>query len=128
MEILILKTIEAIDNFLQISLVRWFLLASTVALMIAATAYKARLAISEMQIEAVSGDKASYAAYIETQNAAVLQAGRQAEEHKKTLHDAARKSAALREEKELWRKRALGTPLTGTCDQMVDQMIQAIRH
>lgn len=128
MEILVLKTIKAVDGFLKFPLVRWFLLVSVVALMIAAGAYKAQLSICQARLEVAHGNIATYAAYIETQNAAVLQAGRQAEEHKKTLHDAAKKSAALREEKELWRKRALGTPLTGTCDQMVDQMIQAIRH
>lgn len=122
-----MEILLAVDKFLQIALVRWFLLVSTVGLLIAGIAYKTRLGVAELQLKAAKGDIATYAAHIEHQNAAVLKAGQEYEQSKKKALAAQEKAAQSARLAEEWRKRALATPLTGSCDEMVRQVVESLR-
>jgi hypothetical protein len=114
----------AIDKFLQLQLVRWFLLASTLALMIAAGIYKARLGTTELQLKAAKGDVATYAAHIEAQNAAVAKAGAEYTEQKKKAQAAQQTAGVLK--KELDRLGGITVAPNG-CAEMVMQALLEVR-
>lgn len=120
-----MEFIIILDKTLQLPVVRWFLLVSTLALMIAAGIYKSSAAIKELQIKALKGDIATYAAHIEAQNTAVIKAGADYEQQKKKAMVANEKAAALKRELE-----RLGgiTIVPGSCEIMVMQAINEVRR
>ena len=120
-----MEILLAIDKFLQVALVRWFLLISTVALLIAGIAYKARLGVAELQLKAAKGDIATYAAHIEHQNLSIIKAGSDYEQAKKKALVANQKAAAL--QKELIRLGGITISLA-PCEDMVAQAIKEVRR
>ena len=120
-----MEVLIAIDKFLQIALVRWFLLVSTVALMIAAGMCRASLGLKELQLKSAKGDIATYAAHIELQNISVLKAGQEYEQQKKKALTAQQESAKLRD---ALKKMGQITIAPNTCDQMVMQAVEELRR
>ena len=123
MEILI-----AIDKILQLAPVRWGLLVMATAATVYALWCRGELGVVRLQRDAANGQAATYRAHLETQNAAVIKAGAEAEAHQKRLAATAATAKQMKQEADKWRKKALETPLTGTCDEMVDQVIQTIKQ
>lgn len=120
-----MEILLAIDKFLQTALVRWFLLISTVALLIAGIAYKARLGICELQLKAAKGDIATYAAHVEYQNLSIIKAGADYEQAKKKALVANQKAADLA--KELQRMGQI-IIAPAVCEDMVSQAIREVRR
>ena len=119
-----MKIIKTVDNFLSLTMVRWFLLVSTIALILVASIYKGRLAFSDLQLKAAKGDIATYAAHIEVQNAAITKATQEYEESKKKLLTATQQAEKLKKELDAMGKIIV---LPGTCEAMVKQVIEEVR-
>ncbi len=87
--------------------------------------YRAQLSITELQLKAAKGNIASYAAYIETQNAAVIKAGSDYEQAEKKALAANEKAAELKRELE----RLGGISIVpSSCEIMVMQAINEVRR
>ena len=124
MEILLMKVIKTVDDFLSLTMVRWFLLVSTIALMLTVFIYKGRLAISDLQLQAAKGDVAAYAAHIEVQNAAIIKATQEYEESKKKLLTATQQAEKLKKQLDDMGKIIV---LPGTGEDMVKQVIKEVK-
>ena len=120
-----MEILLAVDKFLQIPLVRWFLLISTVALLIAGITYKARLGVCELQLRAAKGDIATYAAHIELQNVSIIKAGQEYAEAKKRARVAQQKSAEMKKQLDDMQQIIIAPAV---CEDMVSQAIREVRR
>lgn len=119
---------RTIDKILQNAVVRWLLLAAMSAATIYALWCRGQIGIVALQRDAAKSQASTYLGHLENQNAAILKAGQEAAAQKQKIADAAASADQLRKEAAEWRRKALNTPLTGTCDDMVDQVIQAVKE
>jgi len=117
-----------IDSILSLPVVRWMLLAATVAALITATWCKLQIGTVRLQRDAAQGQAATYQAHLQHQNEAVIQAGKEAAAQKRQVSAAGEKADELKRQADIWRKEALRKPLAGNCDQMVDQVIEAVKE
>lgn len=124
----IVLIIRAIDNVLQNVVMRWMLVIATAAAITTAVVAKGRLGIVTLQRDAAETQAATYLGHLETQNAAIIKAGEEAEAQRQKIASAAARADQLRKEAAEWRQKALNTPLTGSCDDMVDQVVQAVKE
>jgi len=122
-----MEIIKAIDLVLQNVVVRWLLLIATIAAIATATWCKIQIGTVRLQRDAAQGREASCMAGLNMQNEAVKQAGKESEAQKQKIADARTKAEQAKKEADEWRKIAQKTPLTGTCEQMVDQVIKAVQ-
>jgi hypothetical protein len=123
-----MEILLTIDKILALPVVRWFLLAATVVSIATATWCKLQIGTVRLQRDAAEGRAATCNAALDAQNAAVAKAGAEAAEKRKQLAEAAKQAEWIKKEADAWRKKALGTPLTGNCDQMVEQVIEAVKR
>lgn len=123
-----LLIVKTIDKLLENVVVRWLLLAALISATVYALWCRGQLGIVALQRDAAKVQATTYLSQLEIQNAAILKAGQEADSQKQKIADAATRAEQLRKEAAEWRKKALNTPLTGTCDNMVDQVIQAVKE
>jgi chemotaxis response regulator CheB len=122
-----MEILLTIDKILALPVVRWLLLAATIAAVATATWAKLQIGTVRLQRDAAQGQSATYAAHLQHQNAAIRQAGKEAAAQRKQVSEANQKAAEMRQAAEKWRREAGKIVLVGTCDQMVDQVITAIK-
>jgi hypothetical protein len=122
-----METLIAIDKMLALPVVRWLLLAATVAAIVTATWAKLQIGTVRLQRDAAQGQVATYAAHLNIQNEAIRQAGKESAAQRKQVSEATQKVAEMRQAADKWRREASKIVLVGTCDQMVDQVITAIK-
>lgn len=122
-----MEILLTIDKILALPVVRWLLLAATVAAIATATWCKLQIGTVRLQRDAAQGQAATYRAHLEVQNEAILKAGQEYTAQRKQATAANNKAEEMRRELDRWRKEAGKTPLTGDCEQMVNQVIGAIR-
>lgn len=122
-----MEILLTIDKILALPVVRWLLLATTVAAVATATWCKLQIGTVRLQRDAAQGQAATYQAHLQVQNAAIIQSGQEYKRQQNRTASAAAKAEEMAREAEKWRKKWREQPLTGTCDQMVDQVIHAIR-
>jgi len=123
-----MQIIQAIDLILQNVVVRWMLLVATVAALATATWCKIQIGTVRLQRDAAQGQAATYQAHLQLQNEAIIQMNKDHATQQQRTATATAKAKQLQEESDAWRKKALSTPLTGSCEEMVDQAIESIRQ
>jgi len=117
-----------IDQFLQMKPVRWLLLGLVVAMIIITGFSVSRQKLLSLQLSAEKGQSATYAAHLKLQNEAILASNAEYQTQQDNMKNAKSKADQLKKDADDWRKVALRTPLTGSCDEMVTQVIGAIRQ
>lgn len=124
--------LKGIDTFLEAACllrsVRWLLIVTITTLLAVAGYSMARQKALSLQRDAAKGQAATYWAHLDIQNASIRQAGKEAAAQQKQMVAAQEQAGRIRAEGEAWRKKAQQTPLTGTCDEMLDQVIEAVRR
>lgn len=123
-----MQIIQAIDLILQNVVVRWMLLVATVAALATATWCKIQIGTVRLQRDAAQGQSATYQAHLQLQNEAIIQMTKEHAAQQQRIATATAKAKQLQEESNAWRKKALNTPLTGSCEEMVNQVIESIRQ
>ena len=122
-----MSTLLIIDNILGIKPVQYLLLLVSVSFVLLSVFLGIRVKYLSTQLEISKGQTATYAAHLKIQNESILQMNQEQQAQQQQMSDAASKADWIKKDAEAWRKKALGTPLTGTCDQMVDQVIEAVK-
>lgn len=120
--------LTAIDSILALPVVRWLLLAATVASITTATWCKLQIGTVRLQRDAAQGQAATYKAHLELQNESILKAGKETKLQHEKMDAANAKAAAMKRDLEAWRKKVNQVELVGTCDQMVDKVIAAVKE
>ena len=116
-----------IDGFLALPVVRWLLLAATVAALATATWCKIQLGTVRLQRDAAKGQSATYEAHLNIQNAAILKQGAEMENLIKRLKAA---QADVEKSREALKKRQAEVTeivLHGDCPGMVQQVLDEVR-
>jgi len=123
-----MMTILAIINgVLDLRPVQYLLLVLVVGFAISAFVFRARVGILTLERDAALGREAQLQAAIRVQNQAVLQANEQAKYRAAKLREAEDRAKLLQIERDKWKKEALAKPLTGTCEDMVDQVLESLQ-
>lgn len=122
-----MEILKAIDLFLQNVFVRWALLIITVAALGAATWAKLHLKTVQLQRDAAEGKAATCNATLDMQNTAISKAADATRAKQNQLNEAAKHADDIKKDRDAWRKKALSTPLTGSCDEMVEQVIESLK-
>lgn len=122
MEILVI-----IDKILGLRPVYWAVSVCTVGLLILFLFTKARLGVLTLERDAALGREAQLNSALQMQNQAVLQANEQAKFRAAKLNAAEDKAKLLSIERDKWKKEALNKPLTGTCEEMVSQIMESLQ-
>lgn len=122
MEILVI-----IDKILGLRPVYWAVSVCAVGLLILFLFTKARLGVLTLERDAALGREAQLQSALQLQNQAVLQANEQAKFRAAKLQEANDRAKQLTIERDKWKKEALAKPLTGTCDDMVNQVMESLQ-
>lgn len=116
-----------IDGFLSLPVVRWLLLAATVAALATATWCKLQIGTVRLQRDAAKGQSATYEAHLNLQNAAIIKQGADMEKLLKKLQTA---TASVEQEREKLKKRQIEVReviLQGPCPDMVQRVLDEVR-
>lgn len=116
-----------IDGFLAMPVVRWLLLVTTAVAVAASLWCRGELSVVRLQRDAAKGQAAMYVSALDMQNASIREAGQEAAAQQRQMALAREQAGRIRAEGEAWRKKAQQIPLTGSCEDMVDQVIEAVR-
>jgi len=122
-----MEILLTIDKILALPVVRWLLLAATIAAVATATWCKLQIGTVRLQRDAAQGQAATYQAHLSIQNEAIRQAGKEAAAQQKKMTEANKKADDIKNALDAWRREADKIILTGDCDQMADQVITAIK-
>ena len=119
--------LTVIDGILAMPVVRWLLLVTTAVAVAAALWCRGELGVVRLQRDAAKGQAAMYVSALDMQNASIREADQEAAAQQRQMALARENANRIKAEGEAWRKKAQQTPLTGSCDEMVDQVIEAVR-
>lgn len=124
--------LKGIDTFLEAACllrsVRWLLIVTITTLIVVAGFSMARKKVLSLQLAAAKGQTAMYVSALKMQNDAILKDAEDAKKQQQVMDVAATKAAAMEKALKEWRKRFSQIELVGTCDQMVDQVIAAVKE
>lgn len=118
---------KALDLAFKIQFVRWVVALSIVSFMAISIWQASSRHVLKQALDQAKQDKAAYAERLESQNAAILKAGADKQAQDAAIASATKKADKYKQEAEEWRRNALRDPLTGSCDEMVDQVIGALQ-
>ena len=116
-----------IDGFLALPVVRWLLLAATVAAMATATWCKIQIETVRLQRDAAKGQASIYFGALDMQNSAIIAQGKDMENLIKRLKAA---QADVEKSREALKKRQAEVTeivLHGDCPDMVQQVLDEVR-
>lgn len=117
----------AIDAIIATKPVRWLLLVLVALLLVVSGVSMLRQKALSLQLSAAKGDKAEYAAYLLTQNAAIKKQGDAMQALLEKLQKANAEAAKVREQMKK-RQQELGQIiLRGDCPEMVQQVLDEVR-
>ena len=119
--------LQIVNGILDLRPVQYLLLGGVVVLFVGGLFLRSRLGIVTLERDAALGREAQLSAAIQLQNQAVLQANEKAKQRLTQLREAEDKAIQLRIERDKWKKDALNKPLTGDCDQMVNQVLESLK-
>lgn len=126
-----METLIAIDKALaaacSLRVVRWAILAVIAGLVVGLTWYGIKSKALSLQVSALKGEKAEYAAQLLTQNAAIKKAGDDMAELQKRRQEASSKAADLSKQLQNRQAEINRLELTGDCPDMVQQIIEEVR-
>ena len=117
----------AIDAIIATKPVRWLLLVLVALLLLVSGFSLARQRVLSLQLSAVKGEKAEYAAHLLTQNAAIIKAGLDMEQLLKKLQAANAEAAKIGEDLKKRQVELGRVILKGTCPEMVQQVLDEVR-
>lgn len=117
----------AIDAIIATKPVRWLLLVLVALLLLVSGFSLARQRVLSLQLSAVKGEKAEYAAQLLTQNAAIIKAGLDMEQLLKKLQAANAEAAKIGEDLKKRQVELGRVILKGTCPEMVQQVLDEVR-
>lgn len=124
-------TLNAIDKALaaacSLRVVRWSILAAAAGLIVGLTWYGIKNKALSLQVSALKGEKAEYAAQLDVQNAAIKKAGDDMAELQKRAQAASRKAADLSKQLQNRQTEINRLELTGDCPDMVQQIVEEVR-
>ena len=116
-----------IDGFLALPVVRWLLLAATVAALATATWCKIQLGTVRLQRDAAKGQSATYEAHLNIQNAAIIKQGADMDKLLKKVQVANAEAEKIRLQMLKRKVEIREIFLTGPCDDMVQQVLDEVR-
>lgn len=119
--------ISAIDTILQNVIVRWFLLAFCIGLLIIVTIQTVKVTALDLQLKAEKGQNAEYAAKLTTQNDAIKKAGDDMAVMQKQAETANAKAADLNKKLQQRKTAIREVILQGPCPDMVQQVLDEVR-
>ena len=119
--------LTVVNGILDLRPVQYALVLSAIGLLIWAAILRAQVGVLSLQKDAALGREAQLHAAMQLQNQSVLQANEQAKYRAAKLREAEDKAKQLQIERDKWKKEALGKPLSGTCDEMVDQALESLK-
>lgn len=126
-----METLIAIDKALaaacSLRVVRWSILAVIAGLVVGLTWYGIKSKTLSLQVLALKGEKAEYAAQLLTQNAAIKKTGDDMAELQKRAQAANRKAADLSRRLQDRQAQIAAMELTGDCPDMVQQIVEEVR-
>lgn len=126
-----METLIAIDKALaaacSLRVVRWSILILIGGLLIAWVYVGIKNKALSLQVSALKGEKAEYAALLLTQNAAIKKAGDDMAELQKRRQEASRKAADLSKQLQNRQAEINRLELTGDCPDMVQQIVEEVR-
>ena len=124
--------LKGIDTFLEAAClfrsVRWLLIVTITTLLVVAVFSMSRQWVLALQLDAAKGQTAMYVSALKMQNESILKDGEEAKHQQEKMDAANVKAAAMKRDLEAWRKKLSQVVLVGTCDQMVDQVISAVKE
>lgn len=127
-----IAAITAVDKFLEAACMlkpfRWLLVVIILTLAVVTTTLGVRNFYLANTVKGLKGEVTGLEKDIETQNGYIAKAGEEKKAQDERIAAAGSKSEQLRREAAAWRKKALETPLTGSCENMVDQVIQSVKQ
>ena len=116
-----------IDNILALQPVRWLLLCGITLLLVLSAYSLVRQKALSLQLAAANGDKAQYVASLLSQNAAIQKQGEAMQQIQKQAQAARNEADKI---KQAWQKRQKQlneVKLEGTCENMVQQVLDEVR-
>jgi hypothetical protein len=116
-----------IDSILSLPVVRWMLLAATVAALVTATWCKLQIGTVRLQRDAAQGQNASLAASLSVQNDAIKKQGDAMQQLLKKVKAANAEAEILRQNLLKRKTEIREIILTGPCENMVQQTIDEVR-
>lgn len=122
-----MEILAVVDKILGLRPVYWVVSVCAVGLLVAFLFTKARVGVLVLERDAALGREAQLQSAIQLQNQAVLQANEQAKFRAAKLQEANDRAKQLTIERDKWKKEALAKPLTGTCDDMVNQVMESLQ-
>lgn len=122
-----MEILKAIDLVLQNAIVRWLLLIATVSMLVITGFSVSRQKILSMQLDAARGQAATYQAHLQVQNEAIIKANKDYDQQLKRTQEAKGRADIIAAELKRRLEDIRNTPLTGSCDEMVNQVIQEVR-
>lgn len=124
--------LAGIDKFLEAACLlrsfRWLLIVTIATLLVMSGFSMARQKVLSLQLDAAKGQTAMYVSALKMQNESILKDAEDAKKQQQVMDAAATKAAAMEKALKEWRKRFSQIELVGTCDQMVDQVIAAVKE
>lgn len=124
--------LKGIDTFIEAAClfrsVRWLLIVTITTLLVVAGFSMARQKLLSLQLSAAKGQTAMYVSALKMQNESILKDGEEAKLQHEKMDAANVKAAEMQRHLEAWRKKVNQVELVGTCDQMVDQVIAAVKE
>jgi len=124
----LLIAIKVVDGFLAVPAVRWLLLLSVVVMSTITGFSMSRQYVLSLQLDAAKGQVATYETHLKIQNEAIVKAGEEAKMQQQKITEANAKAKDIKNALEDWRKKVNEIKLVGTCEQMVDQVITAVKE
>lgn len=121
-----MEILAIVDKILGLRPVYWAASVCAIGLLVAFLFTKARVGVLTLERDAALGREAQLHSAVQMQNQAVLQANEQAKFRAIKLKEAEDKAKLISIERDKWKKEALNKPLTGTCEQMVDQLMESL--
>lgn len=120
--------LQAIDKILALAPVRWLLLVATVVLSVSVAVQTIRFMAAENQRDAEASRNATLGAAINAQNNAIKKAGDDMEKLQKRLDMALSEAKKRQQELEKRKRELINMPLTGDCENMVQQVVQELKR
>lgn len=124
--------LKGFDAFLEAACLlrsaRWLLVTIITTLIVVAGFSMARQKVLSLQLAAAKGQTAMYVSALKMQNESILKAGEETKLQHEKMDAANAKAAEMKRDLEAWRKKVNQIELVGTCDQMVDQVIAAVKE
>lgn len=110
------------------TIARWTVVLVAALTLVYSVFTRIELGATRLQRDAAKGQSKTYEAYLQFQNREIRQANKEYEAQQAQVQEATVRAARIKKDAESWRKKAQSTPLTGTCENMVDQVLAELKQ